>query len=91
MTAPPTPPAPGNTAALVGFIAGIVTALAVILRPYWLISDVLGVAAITLGFLGLSIANRTGTGKRVATWAIALGFTPLVALVLVMATRLDYY
>ena len=85
-------PAPaGNAVALAGFIVGIVTVIAVVLRPYWLISDVLGLAAITLGFVGMSTASRTGSGKRFAIWAVALGFTPLIPLVLVWAARLDYY
>jgi len=91
MTGQPSPPPLVNATALVGFVIGIGTAIAVLLRPYWLISDLLGVAAITLGFLGLSIANRTGVGKRFAIAAVVLGFTPLVPLVLFVVTRFDYY
>jgi hypothetical protein len=80
-----------NTAALVGFILGIVTAIAVLLRPYWLITDALGVAAIVLGLVGLRVASQSGAGRRFAVWAVVLGLTPLVPLVLAWAVRLDYY
>jgi hypothetical protein len=90
-TTPSNTAAPANAASLVGFIIGIATAIAVLLRPYWLLTDALGAAALILGIIGLSIASRTGVGKGFAIASIFLGLTPLIPLLLVLTTRLDYY
>jgi hypothetical protein len=82
---------PTNTVALVGLIIGSVTAVAVLLRPYWLLSDILGAAALILGVIGYRAGERTGAGRRLAIWAIVLGLTPLIPLILFLAVRLDYY
>lgn len=80
-----------NTVALVSFIIGIATAIAVLLRPYWLFSDILGAAALILGIIALRTAERTGAGRKFAIWSIVLGLTPLIPLLLFLAVRFDYY
>lgn len=84
---------PQNGLALAALILGVVTAILVVLRPYWLVPDLVGVAAIALGIAGLVAADRMeGTGRAFAIAAIILGCSPLVPLVLVMGlSEFSYY
>ena len=62
-------------------VALVVAIVGFVLKAFPIIGDVIGgpenVAAVVLGIIGLVIAIRRGTGKRLAIAAIILGFTPL--------------
>lgn len=78
---------PTNALSLAGLVLGIMGVGVALVAPTlflsWFLSFVPALLAIIFGFVGINTANRmNGLRRRLAVWAVVLGFAPIPAWVL---------